>query len=160
MTGSTARVLIGSRTLATVGLVVVLLAGCSALRGQTPAATPADFAGIVANLTRRGITVQHVVSGDAGCADQALARTAISFEASGSDQRTPVPVHLYSFADTEAFDRLRSSVDTCARSYVTDADTFESVDAVPFVLAGQGPWAATFKGALRASLQEAAEQGG
>ena len=140
--------------------VLFLLAGCGALRGQTPAPTPADFEGIVANLARRGITVQHVVSGDAGCADQALARTAISFEASGAGQSTPVSVHLYSFADKEAFDRLRASIDTCARSYVTDTETFESIDAVPFVIAGQGPWTPGFEEALRAALQEAAQQGG
>ena len=150
----------GSRTCA-VGLVAALtLAGCGAFRGQTPAPTPADFAGIVANFARRGITVQHVVSGDAGCADQALARTAISFEAQGADQPTPVTIHLYSFADREAFDRLRPAIDACARSYVTDPEAFDSIDAAPFVLAGQGPWAANFEQALRASLEEAAKQGG
>jgi hypothetical protein len=141
-------------------ILVTLVAGCSALRGQTPAPTPADFAGIVTNLGRRAITVQHVVSGDAGCPDQTLARTAISFEATGADQSTPVAIHLYSFADKAAFDRLRPSIDTCARSYVTDPETFESIDAVPFVLAGQGPWAPGFDAALRAALQESAQQGG
>ena len=136
------------------------LAGCGALRGQTPAPTPADFAGIVANLTRHGISVQHVVSGDAGCPDQTLARTAISFEAKGVDQVTPVSIHLYAFADREAFDRLRSSIDACARSYASDPETFDSIDAVPFVLAGQGPWAPGFEAGLRAALEEAAQQGG
>jgi hypothetical protein len=141
-------------------LVALAVAGCGAFRGQTPAPTPADFAGIVANFTRRGITVQHVVSGDAGCADQALARTAISFEARGADQSTPVTIHLYSFADQEAFDRLRPAIDACARSFVSDPETFESIDAAPFVLAGQGPWASNFDQALRASIEEAAQQGG
>lgn len=139
---------------------LVVLAGCSALSGRTPAPTPADFAGIVANFARRGIAVQHVVSGDAGCPDQALARTAISFEAKGADQSTPVALHLYSFADNEAFDRLRPSIDACAREYVTDPASFESIDAVPFVVAGQGPWAPGFEGGLRAALEEAAQRGG
>jgi hypothetical protein len=140
--------------------ITLILAGCSALSGRAPAPTPADFAGIVANFGRRGITVQHVISGDAGCADQPLARTAISFEAKGVDQTTAVVVHLYSFADKEAFDRLRSSIDACAHSYVRDPQTFESIDAVPFVVAGQGPWAPGFEEGMRAALQEAAEQGG
>jgi hypothetical protein len=139
---------------------LVILARCSALSGRTAAPTPADFAGIVANFARRGIAVQHVVSGDAGCPDQALARTAISFEAKGVDQATPVALHLYSFADKDAFDRLRPSIDTCARAYVTDPAGFESIDAVPFVVAGQGPWAPGFEGGLRAALEEAAQQGG
>ena len=145
---------------AEIALVAFMIIGCGALRGATPAPTPADFAGVVANLSRRGIAVQHVVSGDAGCPDQTLARTAISFQASGADQPGAVSVHLYSFADKEAFDRLRPSVDACARSFVTDPSGFESVDAVPFVLAGQGPWATEFKSALRAALEEAAQQGG
>ena len=141
-------------------LCALLLAGCSALSGRTPAPTPADFAGVVANLARHGITVQHVVSGDAGCADQALARTAISFEARGAGQATPVIVHLFSFADKEAFDRLRPAIDTCARAFVTDPQTFESIDASPFVVAGQGPWAPNFESGMRAALEEAAQQGG
>jgi hypothetical protein len=139
---------------------VTLIAGCGAFKGQTPASTPADFEGIVANFSRRGITVQHVVSGDAGCPDQTLARTAIGFEATGVDQKTAESIHLYSFADKEAFDRLRSSIDACARTFVTDPETFESIDAVPFVVAGQGPWAPGFKQAMRAALEEAAQQGG
>src|SRR5919197_457376 len=96
-------------------LVALAVAGCGAFRGQTPAPTPADFAGIVANFTRRGITVQ------------------------------------------EAFDRLRPAIDACARSFVSDPETFESIDAAPFVLAGQGPWASNFDQALRASIEEAAQ---
>jgi hypothetical protein len=141
-------------------LTAFLLAGCSGLSGRTPAPTPADFAGIVANLARHGITVQHVVSGDAGCPDQALARTAISFEARGADQATPVAVHLFSFADRAAFDRLRPSIDACARAFVTDPESFESIDASPFVVAGQGPWAPNFEAGMRAALEEAAQQGG
>ena len=158
MTGSIIRR--GPTRLLLAAVVLLTVAGCAALRGQTPAPTPADFAGIVANLSRRGITVQHVVSGDAGCPDQTLARTAISFEAAGADQSSPVAIHLYSFADKDAFDRLRSSIDACARSYVTDAESFESIDAVPFVVAGQGPWATGFDAALRSALEEAAQQGG
>jgi hypothetical protein len=140
--------------------LLALVFGCGALRGQTPAPTPADFAGIVANFARRGITVEHVVSGDAGCADQELARTAISFDARGADQSTPVTIHLYSFADREAFNRLRPAIDACARSYVSDPETFDSIDAAPFVLAGQGPWGHGFEEAMRAALEEAAQQGG
>jgi hypothetical protein len=138
----------------------LLLTGCGMFPARTPAPTPADFEGIVANFARRGITVDNVVSGDAGCADRTLARTAISFRASGADQTTPVTIHLYAFANQAAFDRLRESVDVCAHGYVTDPSTFESVDAAPFVLAGQGPWAPDFESRLRGALTEAADQGG
>jgi hypothetical protein len=136
------------------------LSGCGMFAARTPAPTPADFAGIVANFARRGITIDHVVSGDAGCPDTTLARTAISFRASGADQATPVTIHLYAFSGQPAFERLRSSIDACARSFVTDPATFESDDAAPFVLAGQGPWAQDFEARLRAGLAEAAQKGG
>jgi hypothetical protein len=141
-------------------VVCALVAGCSALSGKPPVATPADFAGVVANLARRGVTIERVVSGDAGCSDQALARTAISFLASGAGQTAPTKVYLFSFADKEAFERLRPAIDDCARSFVTDASTFESIDALPFVAAGQGPWTQGFRSALRSGLEEAAQQGG
>jgi hypothetical protein len=141
-------------------LVIAVVAGCSALSGRSPAPTPADFAGVVANLARRGITVERVVSGDAGCDDRTLARTAISFQASGIDQASPVKLYLFLFADQPAFDRLRPTIDACARSFVTDPETFSSIDASPFVLAGQGPWAPAFEAGLRAGLEEAAQRGG
>jgi hypothetical protein len=140
-------------------LVAIALSGCGALSRTPPAPTPADFLGISGALLARGISVSDVVAGDAGCADPALAKTAIRFRASGLDQRQPVPIHLYIFGSADSYDRLRSSVDTCARSYLTDPGTFQSVDARPFVVMGQGPWGRSFAAAIRQALTEAAGGG-
>jgi hypothetical protein len=137
-----------------------IVAACGMLAAGTPLPTPADFAGVAADIGQRGIAIQHVVSGDPGCDDQALARTAISFQASGGGQAAPTKLYLYSFRDQATYERLRSAIDACARSYVTDATTFESIDASPFVLAGQGPWSPEFKSDLRDALMEAATKGG
>jgi hypothetical protein len=145
--------------LATLG-VVLTLAACSTISTTPPAATPADFPGITAELASRDIGVNHFVSGDAGCADPVLAPTAIAFDAKGLDQAENVRIYIYIFRNREAFERLRSSVDTCATSFVTDPETFETVEESPFVLAGQGPWAPEFEGALRDALREAAGTGG
>ena len=141
-------------------LLATIVAGCGLASGTPPAPTPADFQGIVADLVRRGIAVNHVVSGDAGCADGALSPTAISFHASGLDQPAPAAIHLYIFGGRDSFQKLRPAVDACARSYITDAQTFESIDASPFVVAGQGPWGERFRAAVRAGLTEAAGSGG
>jgi hypothetical protein len=141
-------------------LLATIVAGCGLASGTPPAPTPADFQGIVADLVRRGITIDHVVSGDAGCADPALSRTAISFRASGLDQPAPAAIHLYIFGSEDSLQKLRPAIDTCARSYVTDPQTFESIDASPFVVAGQGPWGEQFGAAIRAGLTEAAGSGG
>src|SRR5487761_2651840 len=98
-------------------LMVLAVAGCAAFTPTTEPATPTDFAGIVAELQGEGIDVNRVVSGDAGCKDQSV------------------------------YDELRPAVDACARSYVTDAAAFGSVDAPPYVLAGNGPWTPAFKNA-------------
>ena len=135
------------------------LAGCSAFTAQSPEATPTDFAGIVAELEKGGIGVDNVTSGDAGCDDQQLARTAIGFDAKGVDQQAPVRIHLYAFASSTVYDQLRPAVDQCARSYVSDAAAYSSVDSSPYVFAGNGPWAAGFKDALRAALGRAAVGG-
>lgn len=139
--------------------VVALIAGC---RGATtaPSPTPADFAGIVEQLSKAGIGVVNAVSGDAGCHDPALIPTAIAFDASGLDQTSPVRIYLYIFRDRDTWQRLAGSVATCARSYVTDPAAYESVSPSPFVASGQGPWGPRFAAALHAALTAAAGSGG
>jgi hypothetical protein len=141
-------------------LVAVVIAACGTISTTPPAATPADFPGITAELAKRGVLVNHFVSGDAGCADPVLTPTAIAFDARGLDQGENVRIYIYIFRNREAFERLRASVDTCAASFVTDPGTFETAEESPFVLAGQGPWAPGFEAALRDALAEAAGTGG
>ena len=141
-------------------LVMLLVAACSFVETTPPPPTPAGFQGIAGEFVKHGIQVGRSVSGDPGCDDKTLAPTAIALDAMGLDQATKVRIYLYAFRDRATFERLRSSVDACARAYVTDPSTYESVEASPFVMAGQGPWAAGFKTALRQSLQSAAGTGG
>jgi hypothetical protein len=140
--------------------VVFVVAACGMASGTRPAATPADFEGITAQLALRGISVNRFVSGNAGCDDPTLRPTAIAFDAGGLDQAATVRLHVYIFRNRETFERLRSSVDSCAAAFVTDPESFESVDASPYVVAGQGPWGPRFKAALRDGLTVAAGTGG
>jgi hypothetical protein len=145
---------------ATLALATVLLAGCGVVSTSGPPATPADFPGIASELSRRGLVVDDIVSGDAGCDDQELARTAISFTAQGLDQAEATPIYLYIFRNREAFQRNRAAVDACLPSYVADADDLGLIEASPFVLAGPGPWAPEFAAELRRSLTQSAGTGG
>src|SRR5918993_2569802 len=129
-------------------LVALLVAGCSFVKTGPPSPTPADFPDTAIQLSQRGIAIEHVVSGDAGCDDKVLGPTAIGFDASGLDQATPVRVHLYIFRNRESFERLRATVDDCARAFVTDPETYESIEQSPFVLVGQGPWAPEVEAAI------------
>ena len=150
----------GRLTVALVALGFVLaIAGCGALTEPAPAPTPADFQGIASEIVRRGIAIDNLVSGDAGCNDKVLNPTAIGLDASGKDQAEPVRLYLYIFRNREAYERLRSNIDECARSFVTDPQTFESIESSPFVLAGQGPWAPEFKATLREALTVASGTG-
>ncbi len=137
----------------------MLLGACGVVSTTPPAPTPADFSGITGEFARRGVNVNHFVSGDAGCIDPVLTPTAIAFDARGLDQATNVRIHIYIFRNRDAFERLRASVDGCAASFVTDPETYETVEQSPFVLAGQGPWGADFEQALRDGLAEAAGTG-
>lgn len=148
------------RSLAASLIVALLVAACGAITTTPPAPTPADFGGIAAELSRHGITVDDIVSGDAGCDDRELIPTAIALTASGVDQTKPVRIYLYIFNNEASLQKLRSRIDTCARSFVTDAETFESFEQSPYVVAGQGPWAPGFEAALRAGLEVAAGTGG
>jgi hypothetical protein len=140
-------------------LAVLVVSGCGFVETTPPGPTPADFQGTAAELAKRGIQIDNVVSGDAGCADTALAPTAIAFDASGLDQTTPVRIYMYVFANRATFERLSASVDTCARSYVTDPATYQSIQQSPYVLAGQGPWGESFEATIRAGLVVAAGTG-
>ena len=141
------------------GFVALLVAACSYVETGPPAPTPADFPGIAIEFQKRGLHVGDPVSGDAGCNDSVLTPTAISFDISGMDQTTPVKVYLYVFRNRATYERLRSTIDACARSYVTDPENFESVEQSPFVLAGQGPWGTAFEAALRDGIVVAAGTG-
>lgn len=140
-------------------LVALFVAACGIVSTTPPSPTPADFPGIAVELGKRGIRLEHPVAGDTGCDDPVLSPTAISFDASGLDQTAKVRIHLYVFRNRAAFERLRGSVDSCARSFVTDPGAYESVEESPYVLAGQGPWAAAFEAALRQGLDIAAGTG-
>lgn len=145
--------------LATLLVVAAILAGCGTISRTPPVPAPASFPEIAAVLTRAGIQVTSIVSGDAGCAIGDLDKTAIGFDAAGLDQPSPVRVHIYIFRNRTTYERLRSSIDTCAQSFVTDPATFESVETSPYVVAGQGPWGSAFKTALRSAITEAAGTG-
>ncbi len=138
----------------------VAVAACSFVETTPPAPTPADFQDTAIQLTRHGIALDRVVSGDAGCDDKVLAPTAIAFDASGLDQPTKVRMYLYIFNNRAAFERLRATIDDCARNFVTDPEAYESLEQSPFVIVGQGPWGPKFKAALRAGLEVAAGTGG
>jgi hypothetical protein len=140
-------------------LVACLLAGCGAVSTTPPAPTPADFQGIASEMTKAGIVIDDLVSGDAGCDDPVLVPTAIGVTASGLDQTEPVRLYLYIFRNRSSFERLRASIDECARDFVTDPETFETIEQSPFVVAGQGPWAPEFEAALRSALEVAAGTG-
>jgi hypothetical protein len=142
------------------GVLVALAVGaCGAISTSPPAPTPADFQGIAAELVQRSIEIRDIVSGDAGCDDRTLIPTSIGIDANGIDQVEPVRIHIYIFRNRASFEKLRASVDACARSFVTDPQTYETVEQSPYVLAGQGPWAPSFEAALREALEVAAGTG-
>lgn len=140
--------------------VALVVSACGTISTTPPAPTPADFPGLTAELANHGIGVNHFVSGDAGCTDPVLTPTAIAFDAKGLDQSGNVRIYIYIFRNREAFERLRASIDTCAASFVTDPETYETIEESPYVVAGQGPWAPGFEQALRDALAEAAGTGG
>ncbi len=137
----------------------MLVAGCGTISRTPPAPTPADFPGLAGELTQRGIRVDRIVSGDAGCDDADLAKAAIGFEASGLDQASPVRLHIFIFRNRTTYERLRSTVDSCAAAFMTDPLTFETVETSPYVVAGQGPWGRAFKDNLRQAITTAAGTG-
>ena len=141
-------------------VATVVLAGCSTILQASPAPTPMDFPGIAGELANRGITLDRFTSGDDGCHDSTLTATAIGFDASGLGLTTPIRLRIYIFRTGETFDRRRPDVDPCVAVWAQDPATVEFIDAKPFVLAGQGPWPAEFKAAIRDALTAAAGNGG
>ena len=139
--------------------LAMMVTGCGRISTTAPVPTPADFQGIATELTRRGIGIDKAVSGDAGCTDPALIPTAIGLDAKGLDQPSTVRLYLYIFRNRASFEKLRASIDTCASAFITDPESFESVEQSPFVVVGQGPWGTKFEAAIRDALQVAAGTG-
>ncbi|TAK01032.1 MAG: hypothetical protein EPO36_06715 [Chloroflexota bacterium] len=138
----------------------LLVTGCGAILESPPEPTPADFPGIAGELASRGLDLGDIASGDAGCDDSTLIPTAIGFDASGLGQAEPIRLRVYIFRNGDAYDRRRPDVDACVAAWATDPGTVEMIDARPFVLAGQGPWPAEFKDAVREAMAAAAGAGG
>jgi hypothetical protein len=149
-----------ARSTVALALASLLLAGCGTISVTPAPATPTDFPGLTGRLNAAGIEVRDWVSGDPGCDDPELARTAIRFTASGLDQAEAVPMYLYVFRNRDAWERNLGTVGPCAAAFVTDPETFEQVEESPYVVAGQGPWAPEFEATLRRTLESAAGSGG
>jgi hypothetical protein len=141
-------------------LAPLVLAACGLVTVTEPPATPTDFPGLAGRLAAAGILVADYVSGDPGCDDPDLVPMAISLTARGLDEPEPVQLYLYIFRDRAAFERHRDAIGPCARTYVTDPESFEEVEQSPYIVAGQGPWAPAFAAALRVVLEAAAGTGG
>ncbi|MEI6848895.1 MAG: hypothetical protein WCK50_02585 [bacterium] len=147
------------RRVALVAFLVLVLAGCGSglevIHGS-PKATPTDFAGLTKRFAKFNLTVDAVVSGDAGCTDQGLAPMAISFTIAGLGEATPLPARLFRFRNDDSYTKLRATVDTCAAEWVTDPASLLMIDASPYVLVMEGVTDQAFIDALRTSLHEAA----
>ena len=147
------------RRVALVASLALVLAGCGsgldAIHGS-PKATPTDFAGLTKRFSKFNLTVDTVVSGDAGCTDQGLAPMAISFTIAGLGEATPLPARLYRFRNDTSYTKLRATVDTCAAEWVTDPAGLLMIDASPYVLVMEGATNQAFIDALRTSLYDAA----
>jgi hypothetical protein len=143
-----------------IGLLALALAACGLVSTSAPPVGPDDFAGISRRLASRGVTIQQVVSGDSGCDDAELARTAIRFESAGLDQAEPATIHLYIFRNRAAFERNRPEVARCALSYVTDPAATRPIEVSPYVLVTPATLEPGFAAAVRGALEEAAGTGG
>ena len=147
------------RRVALVAFLVLVLSGCGsgldAIHGS-PKETPTDFAGLTKRFAKFNLTVDAVVSGDAGCTDQGLAPMAISFTITGLGEATPLPARLYRFRNDASYSKLRATVDTCAAEWVTDPAGLLMIDATPYVLVMEGATDQAFIDALRTSLYDAA----
>ena len=144
---------------ALVASLALVLAGCGsgldAIHGS-PKATPTDFAGLTKRFSKFNLTVDAVVSGDAGCTDQGLAPMAISFTIAGLGEATPLPARLYRFRNDASYTKLRATVDACAAEWITDPASLLMIDATPYVLVMEGATDQAFIDALRTSLYQAA----
>ena len=145
--------------IALVASLALVLAGCGsgldAIHGS-PKATPTDFAGLTKRFSKFNLTVDAVVSGDAGCTDQGLAPMAISFTIAGLGEATPHPARLYRFRNDTSYTKLRATVDTCAAEWGTDPAALLMIDVTPYVLVMEGATDQAFIDALRTSLNDAA----
>ena len=81
---------------------------------------------------------------------------AIAFELSGGGLEDSIQARVYRFKNDESYQKLRTSVDTCAAAWISDPATLLMVDASPYVLVTEGAPAGAAADAIRAAVREAA----
>ena len=128
------------------GLVVLLVAGCSYVETTPPPPTPADFRGSPASSSSAASSSTASSRATPAATTRSSARPPSRSTRRGSTRRPRSGSTCTSSGNRATFERLRATIDACARTYVTDPQTYESVEQSPFVMAGQGPWGRAVRG--------------
>jgi hypothetical protein len=133
-------------------LAALTLLSCSYMVGSAQP-TPADeVADVIAQLVVRGVTVQGLTSGEAGCPGSALHSNGVHFQATLSGQATAADVYLLRWKSSDAFTADATEFDACVAEYEA-AHPLSTVDQ--FAL---DPWRAYGPGwspQLRSTLEDA-----
>lgn len=145
------------RTLLLCGLAVLILASCY---GATAASyNPGDASQLIAEVTRRGVTVTATVSGDSACPDPGLTNNALHLTVTDPAVNAPRDVYIYVFR-AKTWDASKAQVDACQQSYAAShpGATIERLD-IPIYRVLGADWSAQLKPAIVAAITEASQAG-
>jgi hypothetical protein len=136
-------------------VAALLLPGCGAIGGASP--TPAYAVNdVIAQLVVRGVTVQHVTSGDAGCPGSQLHSNGVHLQVTVAGAPGSSDIYLLNWLSSAAFDAAAADFDACVAEYQAahpDA-TIDQVALDPWRAYG-ADWSADLHSTLAAALQTA-----
>ena len=133
------------------GLAAVLVVGCGVF--VAPSATPGEMNDLIAALVVRGVTVQHLTSGDAGCPGSTLHSNGVHFQVSLSGDAPSIDVYLLRWKSTTDFNGAAADVAGCVAEYQAAhlGSTIDQISLDPWRVYGPN-WSPAFKDMLNAAL--------
>ncbi len=131
-------------------LVGALLAGCGEFVAPSP--TPGEMNDLIAALVVRGVTIQHLTSGDAGCPGSTLHSNGVHFQVS-LDGGTGSDVFLLRWKSTADFNGATDDVAACVAEYQAahPGAVMDQISLDPWRVYGPD-WSAALKDTLNAAL--------
>jgi hypothetical protein len=136
-------------------LAALLLAGCGAIGGASP--TPAYAVNdVIGQLVVRGVTVEHVTSGDAGCPGSQLHSNGVHLQVAMAGEAGASDIYLLNWLSSAAFAAAAADFDSCVAEYQTahPGVTIDQVALDPWRAYGAN-WSPDLHSTLASALQAA-----
>jgi hypothetical protein len=133
-------------------MLLFAVLGCYGDDGPGP--TPGTMDDVIGAIVLQGITVQHLVSGDAGCSTASLHEDAVHMTlVIGEQTALPYEVYFFNWNSQKKYDAAASDFSACMSEYLSHNPTVHLTELDAFPWRAYGPaWTPELYNKLAAAL--------